>query len=71
MPPYPSIFIKPSRTVAGWDENISIPVIAQKNQLDYEGELVSSQVICYNGNNKTFTPIIGYNYRKGGKEHIT
>ncbi|KAI1245125.1 hypothetical protein MGN70_012014 [Eutypa lata] len=38
-PPYPSIFIKPSRTVAGWDNDIPIPKIAQLDQLDYEGEL--------------------------------
>ncbi|KAL2844358.1 hypothetical protein BJY01DRAFT_248184 [Aspergillus pseudoustus] len=38
-PPYPSIFIKPSRTVTGWDSDVSVPSIAQKDQLDYEGEL--------------------------------
>ncbi|KAF4970523.1 hypothetical protein FZEAL_10018 [Fusarium zealandicum] len=40
-PPYPSIFIKPSRSVTGWDDDIPIPRIAQEDQLDYEGELVS------------------------------
>lgn len=40
-PPYPSIFIKPARSVTGWNENIPIPEIAQVDQLDYEGELVS------------------------------
>ncbi|KAJ4264145.1 hypothetical protein NW764_015953 [Fusarium oxysporum] len=39
VPPYPSIFIKPSRAVAGWNDDVAIPSIAQKNQLDYEGEL--------------------------------
>ncbi|KAL6918562.1 hypothetical protein FSST1_010057 [Fusarium sambucinum] len=38
-PPNPSIFIKPSRSVTGWDNDIPIPKIAQKDQLDYEGEL--------------------------------
>ncbi|KAG4431205.1 hypothetical protein IFR05_013312 [Cadophora sp. M221] len=38
-PPYPSIFIKSSRCAAGWDEDIAIPKIAQRDQLDYEGEL--------------------------------
>ncbi|KAH7230184.1 uncharacterized protein BKA55DRAFT_743406 [Fusarium redolens] len=38
-PPYPSIFIKPSRSVTGWNDDIPIPKIAQKDQLDYEGEL--------------------------------
>lgn len=38
-PPYPSIFIKPSASVAGYGEDISIPKLAQDDQLDYEGEL--------------------------------
>ncbi|RAR13229.1 5-carboxymethyl-2-hydroxymuconate isomerase [Stemphylium lycopersici] len=38
-PPYPSIFVKPSASVAGFNEDIQIPKIAQENQLDYEGEL--------------------------------
>ncbi|KIL94280.1 5-carboxymethyl-2-hydroxymuconate isomerase [Fusarium avenaceum] len=38
-PPYPSIFIKPSRSITGWSNDIPIPKIAQKDQLDYEGEL--------------------------------
>ncbi|CEI60011.1 hypothetical protein FVEN_g8186 [Fusarium venenatum] len=38
-PPHPSIFIKPSRSVTGWNDDIPIPKIAQKDQLDYEGEL--------------------------------
>lgn len=38
-PPYPSVFIKPSDSVASFNEDIPIPRIAQKDQLDYEGEL--------------------------------
>ncbi|KAF5579137.1 5-carboxymethyl-2-hydroxymuconate isomerase [Fusarium pseudocircinatum] len=38
-PPHPSIFIKPSRSITGWNDDIPIPKIAQKDQLDYEGEL--------------------------------
>ncbi|SPJ77040.1 related to bifunctional 4-hydroxyphenylacetate degradation enzyme [Fusarium torulosum] len=38
-PPHPSIFIKPSRSVTGWSNDIPIPKIAQEDQLDYEGEL--------------------------------
>ncbi|CAM1506025.1 Fc.00g056660.m01.CDS01 [Cosmosporella sp. VM-42] len=38
-PPYPSIFIKPSGSIAGYAEEIPIPKIAQEDQLDYEGEL--------------------------------
>ncbi|KAK8924354.1 Fumarylacetoacetate hydrolase domain-containing protein 2 [Metarhizium anisopliae] len=38
-PPYPSIFIKPSTTVAGFNEDVPIPTIAQDGTLDYEGEL--------------------------------
>ncbi|WZH46684.1 FAA_hydrolase domain-containing protein [Fusarium acuminatum] len=38
-PPHPSIFIKPSRSITGWSNNIPVPKIAQKDQLDYEGEL--------------------------------
>lgn len=41
-PPYPSLFIKPSTCIANSDEDIPIPKIAQENQLDYEGELVST-----------------------------
>ena len=42
-PPYPSLFIKPSTSLAAFDDNISIPRIAQET-LDYEGELVSTCV---------------------------
>jgi hypothetical protein len=38
-PPYPSIFIKPSTALARYDDDISIPKLAQVT-LDYEGELV-------------------------------
>ncbi|KAK4171984.1 putative hydrolase [Triangularia setosa] len=38
-PPYPSIFIKPRASIAGYNEDIPIPKLAQDNQLDYEGEL--------------------------------
>ncbi|KAL1966636.1 hypothetical protein VTN77DRAFT_4047 [Rasamsonia byssochlamydoides] len=37
-PPYPSIFIKASTCIAGFDEDIPIPKLAQ-DSLDYEGEL--------------------------------
>lgn len=40
-PPYPSVFIKPATTVASFNEDIPIPMIAQDGTLDYEGELVS------------------------------
>lgn len=42
-PPYPSIFIKPSKSITGWDNDIPIPTIAQHDQLDYEGELVGAK----------------------------
>ncbi|KAK4447158.1 hypothetical protein QBC34DRAFT_467650 [Podospora aff. communis PSN243] len=38
-PPYPSVFIKPRTSVAGFNEDIPIPKLAQDDQLDYEGEL--------------------------------
>ncbi|KAK4096162.1 hypothetical protein N658DRAFT_531968 [Parathielavia hyrcaniae] len=38
-PPYPSVFIKPSTSVAGYAEDVPIPRIAQDGTLDYEGEL--------------------------------
>ena len=44
-PPYPSLFIKPSTSLAPFDAAIAIPKIAQQT-LDYEGELVS--YISYN-----------------------
>lgn len=41
-PPYPSVFIKPSTSIAGFQEDIPIPDIAQDGTVDYEGELVST-----------------------------
>ncbi|KAK5659816.1 hypothetical protein OQA88_1028 [Cercophora sp. LCS_1] len=38
-PPHPSIFIKPRASVAGYNEDVPIPKLAQEDQLDYEGEL--------------------------------
>ncbi|GJN75030.1 hypothetical protein PLICBS_009126 [Purpureocillium lilacinum] len=38
-PPYPSVFIKPSTSVAGFNEDVPIPKIAQDGTVDYEGEL--------------------------------
>ncbi|KAI0891501.1 fumarylacetoacetate hydrolase [Annulohypoxylon nitens] len=38
-PPYPSVFIKPSTSIAGSTEDIPIHKIAQDGTLDYEGEL--------------------------------
>ncbi|KAJ5811769.1 5-carboxymethyl-2-hydroxymuconate isomerase [Penicillium riverlandense] len=38
-PPYPSVFIKPSASIASFQEDIPIPKLAQDDQLDYEGEL--------------------------------
>ncbi|KEY66391.1 hypothetical protein S7711_05825 [Stachybotrys chartarum IBT 7711] len=38
-PPYPSVFIKPPTSIAGHDEDVPIPKIAQDGTLDYEGEL--------------------------------
>jgi 2-keto-4-pentenoate hydratase/2-oxohepta-3-ene-1,7-dioic acid hydratase in catechol pathway len=39
-PPYPSIFIKPTHSLADAFEDIPIPKLAYET-LDYEGELVS------------------------------
>lgn len=41
VPPFPSIFFKPSTSVIGHNENVIVPKIAQDDQADYEGELVS------------------------------
>ncbi|KAJ5626404.1 5-carboxymethyl-2-hydroxymuconate isomerase [Penicillium lagena] len=38
-PPYPSVFFKPSTSIASFQDDIPIPKIAQDDQLDYEGEL--------------------------------
>jgi len=42
MPNYPFMFFKPSTSVVDHGANVVIPRIAQDNQPDYEGELVSS-----------------------------
>lgn len=33
------MFIKPATSIASWNDDISIPKIAQDDQADYEGEL--------------------------------
>ncbi|KAH7014172.1 uncharacterized protein B0I36DRAFT_299056 [Microdochium trichocladiopsis] len=38
-PPYPSVFIKPSDSIAGYAEDVPIPKVAQDGTVDYEGEL--------------------------------
>ncbi|KAF5227139.1 hypothetical protein FAUST_11965 [Fusarium austroamericanum] len=38
-PPYPSLFIKPSTSIASFGEDVPIPKIAQDGTIDYEGEL--------------------------------
>ncbi|KAH6877158.1 hypothetical protein B0T10DRAFT_447987 [Thelonectria olida] len=40
QPPFPSIFFKPSTTIADHGVPVVIPKIAQDEQADYEGELV-------------------------------
>ena len=40
-PPHPFFFFKPNTCVVGPGENVIIPKIAQDEQADYEGELVS------------------------------
>ena len=40
-PPHPFIFFKPNTCVVGPGEAVVIPKIAQDDQADYEGELVS------------------------------
>lgn len=44
-PPNPFIFFKPSTTITGQDDTVSIPKIAQDDQADYEGELVSPPLV--------------------------
>lgn len=39
-PAYPVSFIKAPACIAGWNEDIPIPKLAQEDQCDYEGELV-------------------------------
>jgi 2-keto-4-pentenoate hydratase/2-oxohepta-3-ene-1,7-dioic acid hydratase in catechol pathway len=41
-PPFPFIFFKPNTTVTDHDAPVTIPKIAQDDQADYEGELVST-----------------------------
>lgn len=48
-PPYPSFFVKPRTSIAGFDEDIPITPIAQEDQCDWEGEL--SIVIGKTGKN--------------------
>ncbi|KAK5189969.1 hypothetical protein LTR92_010195 [Exophiala xenobiotica] len=48
-PPYPSVFTKAPTSVAPYNEAVSIPKLAQDDQLDYEGEL--SIVIGKTGKN--------------------
>ncbi len=38
-PPYPSVFLKPRTSIAGFDETIPVPKLTEQDQLDYEGEL--------------------------------
>lgn len=45
VPPFPSIFFKPSTTVTDHGVNVVIPKIAQDDQADYEGELVSQAAV--------------------------
>ena len=39
LPPYPSLFIKPTTALAGYNDQVVIPKIAQEGEADYEGEL--------------------------------
>lgn len=55
-PPYPSIFFKPSTTVADHGSDVVIPVIAQDDQADYEGELVSTQTLYPRGSTDSHHP---------------
>lgn len=57
-PPYPSLFIKANTSIAGWNETVPIPKIAQDDQADYEGEL--SIVIGKTGKNISKDDAIDY-----------
>ncbi|KAI6083030.1 fumarylacetoacetate hydrolase [Hypoxylon rubiginosum] len=57
-PPYPSVFIKPSTSIAGSAEDIPIPKIAQDGTLDYEGEL--ALVIGKSGKNIPEASVLEY-----------
>jgi hypothetical protein len=41
-PPFPFIFFKPVTCIVGHGDDVVIPKIAQNDQADYEGELVST-----------------------------
>lgn len=57
-PPYPSLFIKANTSIAGWNEPVPIPKVAQDDQADYEGEL--SIVIGKTGKNISKEDAIDY-----------
>lgn len=44
-PPYPSVFIKPADSIAGYQEDVPVPKVAQDGTVDYEGELVCSNLL--------------------------
>ncbi len=39
LPPFPSLFIKPTTSLADYNESVPIPRCAQEDEADYEGEL--------------------------------
>ncbi|BCS30685.1 fumarylacetoacetate hydrolase family protein [Aspergillus puulaauensis] len=57
-PPFPSMFMKPAPAVAGFNDYIRVPPIAQDKNLDYEGEL--SVVIGKTGKNISKDEAISY-----------
>ncbi|KAH6694999.1 hypothetical protein F5X68DRAFT_186528 [Plectosphaerella plurivora] len=57
-PPFPSVFIKPQTSIAGHDEDIPIPKIAQDGTIDYEGELAI--VIGKTGKNIAKSDVLSY-----------
>jgi hypothetical protein len=67
-PPYPSLFIKPSTCIASSNEDIPIPKIAQENQLDYEGELVSLGPQF--SERQSLNLLEGNHYRQNGEEYL-
>lgn len=57
-PPYPSIFIKPSTSIASFNEDIPIPKLAQ-DTVDYEGELVRANIqLIYIKAEASYSPIV-------------
>ena len=46
-PQYPFMFFKASTTIADHDSDVVIPIIAQDDQADYEGELVRASMPLY------------------------